>query len=141
MRRSAGIIYTDGKKILLLKRSEEVRNSGMWAPVAGKMEDDEDWLEVAKRESKEEIGTFTGKKIAEFQIGDNFKMFIYKVPQPFEVKLNDEHTKYEWVPLKDVKDYKLHHRFEDEWSRYLLAIERNNHSFKEWFLERINQSL
>ncbi len=137
MRRAAGILYTDGKKILLLKRSDEVNSPGKWAFVGGKVEDGEDWLTAAKRESEEEIGTCQGAKIAEFQVDNDFKTFIFKVDKPFKCKLNKEHDKYEWVPLDEVTEYKLHHRFKDEWSRYLLAIERHNHSFKEWLSQRI----
>lgn len=71
----AGILYTDGKTVLLLYRSEYVKaHSFTWAPTGGSIEDGEDLLEAAKRESLEEIGVFKGKQIAEFP-QDKFAMF------------------------------------------------------------------
>ena len=130
--RGAGILYTDGKKILLLYRSEKTKAHQLtWAPTGGSIEDGEDFLEAAKRESKEEIGVLKGHQIAGF-IKDPFVMFIFKVDKPFEAKLNDEHTKFEWIDLNKVSNYKLHPNFEKEWPKYLRAIEKNNRSFKEW---------
>ncbi len=127
----AGIIYTDGKKVLLLRRSKEVSSYPYtWAGPGGGIEKNESLLRAAERESKEEIGVFKGKKIAEFH--DKFVMYIYRVDKPFDVRLNKEHTDARWVALKDVAGYQLHPNFKKEWPRYLRAIEKNNSSFKEW---------
>jgi 8-oxo-dGTP pyrophosphatase MutT (NUDIX family) len=128
----AGILYTDGKKVLLLHRSKEARAYPFtWASTGGGIEGDEDLLQTAERESKEEIGILKGKRIAQFK-DDPFAMYIYRVDKPFNVKLNDEHTKSEWVDLDRVAQYKLHPNFKKEWPKYLRAIEKNNHSFSEW---------
>jgi len=127
----AGILYTDGKKVLLLHRSKEVRAEPYtWASTGGGIENNESLLRTAERESREEIGVLKGKKIAEFH--DKFVMYIYKVDKPFTVRLNNEHTEYRWVALKDVAGYRLHSNFKKEWPKYLRAIEKNNSSFKEW---------
>ena len=135
--RGAGILYTDGKKILLLYRSKEARVEPFtWAPTGGGIEDGESLLQTAERESKEEIGVLKGKKIAEF-LNDPFVMYIYKVDKPFNVKLNDEHTKSEWVDLNKVTDYKLHPNFEKEWPKYLKTIDKNSNSFSEWLENKV----
>lgn len=132
----AGILHTDGKKVLLLHRSGETRaHPHTWACSGGVIEDGEDSLQAAERESKEEIGCLKGKKLAEFS-NDPFIMYIYKVNKPFNVKLNDEHTESKWVDLNDVKDYELHPNFKKEWPKYLRAIEKSSNSFKEWLSSR-----
>lgn len=135
--KGAGILYTDGKKVLLLYRSAEAREYPLtWASTGGGIEGDEDLFQTAERESKEEIGVLKGKKITGF-LSDPFVMYIYKVDKPFEIKLNDEHTKSEWVTLDKVADYKLHPNFKKEWPKYLRAIDKNNHSFGGWLSSRV----
>lgn len=136
--KGAGILYTDGKKVLLLYRAPQTENYPLtWASAGGHIEDGEDLLHAAERESKEEIGVVKGKKITGF-LTDSFVMFIFKVDKPFEVNLNDEHTKAEWVKLNDVKDYKLHPNFKKEWPKYLRTIEKNNRSFGGWLSNKLN---
>ena len=135
--RGAGILYTDGKKILLLYRSVNTRaHPFTWAPTGGGIEKGENYLQTAERESKEEIGILKGRKIAEF-VNDPFIMYVYKVGKPFEVKLNDEHTKSEWVSLDKVNSYKLHPNFKKEWPKYLKAIQKSNSSFSEWLESKV----
>ena len=137
----AGILHTDGKKVLLLYRSANVRAyPHTWACAGGGIEDGENMLQAAERESKEEIGCMKGKKIAEFP-NDKFVMYIYKVDSPFDVKLNDEHTESKWVKLDEVVDYDLHPNFKKEWPKYLRAIRKGGQlgeckSFKEWLANR-----
>ena len=132
MKLGAGILYTNGHKVLLLHRSAKVKSySFTWAPTGGSIEDGENFLQAAERESKEEIGVLKGSKIAEF-VNDPFIMFIFKVDEPFKVQLNDEHTKSKWISLDKVIEYKLHPNFKKKWHKYLHAIEKNNHKFSEW---------
>lgn len=130
MKLGAGILYTDGKQVLLLHRSEATRAyPHTWASTGGGIEEGEDYLEAAKRESKEEIGTLQGNKIAEFT-ADPFVMYIFKVDKPFSVKLNNEHTEARWVSLDEVANYKLHPNFKKEWPKYLKSISKKR--FAEW---------
>jgi len=132
--KGAGIVYTDGKKVLLIKRSSKARDYPFtWASAGGNIEEGEGLKQAAERESREEIGTVKGRKIAEF-INVPFAMFIYKVDKPFVVKLNEEHTESKWVDLDSVGSYKLHPNFRKEWPNYLKAINKNNKSFSEWIL-------
>ncbi len=133
----AGILYTDGKKILLLHRSKDVKAHPLtWAPTGGGSEGDEDFLQTAERESKEEIGVFKGRKIVGFET-DPFVMYIYKVNKLFDVKLNNEHLEAKWIDLDKVDNYELHPNFKKEWPKYLRAIKKNNRSFREW-LSRVS---
>lgn len=125
----AGILYTTGKKVLLLKRSADSKNPLKWALVGGKREKNETPLETAKRESKEEIGFVKGKKIR--TVNGEFVVFIFKVEDTFKPNLNDEHLDYAWVDLKDVPEYDLHPKLRKKWEEYLKII-KSKLSFNEW---------
>src|SRR5262245_10905096 len=123
--RGAGILHTDGKQVLLLRRSSEAREHPYtWACAGGGIEAGEDLMHAARREAEEEIGTAPGAKIAEFT-SDPFVMYIFKVHKPFQVKLNAEHTDSNWVDLDKVSGYELHPNFRKEWPKYLDAIQKN----------------
>jgi len=134
----AGILYTDGKKILLLHRSKDATDfPSTWATAGGGIEEGEESLTAAERESKEEVGAVKGKRITGF-LSDPFIMYIYKVDRPFDITLNNEHTESAWVDLDKVIDYKLHPNFRKEWPKYLRAIDKNNHSFGGWLSSRVD---
>ena len=110
-RLAAGIVFTDGKHILLLKRNEK---HGTWSIPGGRAEKNETPLEAAKRESKEECGSCEGERFDHFYRrygSQNYHTFIFSVAKPFEVKISDEHKDFKWVPLKDVEDMNLHSKF------------------------------
>lgn len=136
--KAAGIIFTDGKKILLLKR-ETGDHSKTWAIPGGKAHEKETPIENAKREAKEEIGTVQGKEIDKYSV-ENFTGYIYKVDMPFKVTLNKEHSQYEWVDLDKVKEKNLHPSFAKEWPIYLKKIIKSNKrkTFKEWLKNHIS---
>lgn len=129
--KAAGIIFTDGDKILLLKRKTG-DHSGTWAIPGGKAHENETPHQNAKRESQEEIGTVQGKPFDKYLNG-NFTGFLYKVPSLFKIKLNKEHSEYEWVKIQDVVNKELHPEFKKEWPIYLSKIKNNKKkTFKEW---------
>ena len=53
--KAAGILYTDGEKVLLLKRSKIGGNPFTWDLAGGRAEKGESPFRNAKRESKEEL--------------------------------------------------------------------------------------
>lgn len=58
-RRAAGLLIEriDYKRVLLLLRSSEVMDPGLWGIPGGRVEDGEADLDAAEREATEEIGT------------------------------------------------------------------------------------
>lgn len=102
----AGIIFFDGKKVLMLKKP-----SGRWSFPGGKPIQGETPLETAKRETKEEVGILKGENIGELKFEQDdrtFHSFIYRVKQPFNVEISDEHIDYTWINFKKLPKIKLH---------------------------------
>jgi 8-oxo-dGTP pyrophosphatase MutT (NUDIX family) len=138
----AGIIFTDGKKILLLKRAEKGDSFGKWSVPGGKVENGENILDAAQRESKEECGYFGGYKFGHYDDADgrhHFHTFFYAVDKPFDVTLSDEHSDYKWIDLNDVSSYNLHPRLASNWPYFKNKIVNRFpqlKSFKEWVSSR-----
>lgn len=101
----AGIIFFDGKKVLLLKKP-----GGRWAFPGGKPIMGETPENTAERETKEEVGKVVGENIGEIRIELDdrlFYSFVYKVNEPFRVDLSKEHTDYKWVDYSELPKLKL----------------------------------
>ncbi len=139
-KRGAGILYTDGQHILLLKRGEKSDNAGTWGVPGGKAKKNEAPIDTALRETKEECGNApSGQQFANFLTKDgkhSFMCYLYSTDEQFDCTLSDEHTDYKWVPLDEVGKYNLHPKFKELWSRYKSAIENKFESrfssFSEW---------
>lgn len=102
----AGIIFFDGKEVLLLKK-----HGGRWVFPGGKPIQGETPLQTAKRETKEEAGKVVGDNVGEikFEFDDRtFYSYIFRIEKPFEVTLSDEHTDYAWVDYTELQKIKLH---------------------------------
>jgi len=110
---SSIVIYFDGKKVLLLKRKDDVPYGGKWGFPGGGAEKGETPEEAAIRETAEE----TGIKVLPEDL-----VFLDKVVSPdkrdvhvfacknFEgnvdaQKVYKEHDGYEWVAMDKLKDY------------------------------------
>lgn len=113
----AGILFTDGNSVLLLKRSNKGDENGNWGIPGGKMEDGETFLGTAQRETREEIGHLPScRRLSDLTSNNGrhiFKIFIVSVPKRFPCSLSDEHDDYNWVDFDDLKNYSLHHKFAD----------------------------
>lgn len=118
--KGAGILYTDGKHVLLLRRSQHVNNKHTWDFPGGKIEKGESLFKAAKRESREEIGLFKGEKIHKFD--DFFAVFVVRVKKLFKPKLNEEHDIYFWVDIDKVENYRLHPALVKNWMKYHETI-------------------
>ena len=99
------VFFTDGLRVLLLKRSSETYN-GMWCLPGGHAESGESDRETAEREVVEEIGTIMGYNYNS-HTRNGWATFFYKVDKPFDCKLNQEHSKYVWADLDEFKNYDL----------------------------------
>lgn len=137
-KRGAGILFTDGKQILLLKRSEDSDNPGTWGIPGGGARDGESSIANAVRETKEECGleSIPGSRSESLEQQDGrfqWTTFLYTVPEPFDVTMSHEHQASKWADLNSLSELHLHPKFKDELPRLLRAIRRKfSNSFVEW---------
>jgi 8-oxo-dGTP pyrophosphatase MutT (NUDIX family) len=141
---AAGLFLTDGDKVLLLKRSKKESHSGSWGIPGGKGEDSENYLECAKRETKEETG-----RLPEFKVlgyidepitNGTFRTFICKVTDLYRVKVSSEHSEYGWIKLKEVKKMDVHPSIKKNFSKILSILADNNVKITENLLEMADHS-
>lgn len=108
---AAGILFMakDGR-VLLVQRSAEGDHAGEWAIPGGKVEPGETAAQAAIREAHEEVGidpaaidADTMRQWTRRQAdGVDWTTFLVPVPEPFEPRLNGEHTAAEWVHPSEV---------------------------------------
>ena len=164
MKRSAGIFYTDGEQVLLLKKRKG-KSKNTWGLPGGGIEKGESALDGAKRESREEIGKVTGRnfgKVRELErrsdgrkseISHNWTTFFYKVDKPFKCRLSKEHSDWKWFDLNGIKKVKLHPKLKKYLKKHLRVVEKEfdvsikesfepnkETTFKEW-LYNISESM
>lgn len=136
----AGILFTDGNSILLLKRKEPSDHAGTWGIPGGRAKEKESPIDTALRETEEECGVGArGKQIARFHEKDghhNFHVFVYKVATPFDCKVSNEHSESKWVALAELKNYELHPRLRESLPHYLRAVNTTKRPFSEWLAAR-----
>lgn len=135
--KSAGIMFTDGESILLLKRSGEDTDSGTWDLPGGHSKSGETPLENAHREAIEEMGLkdIPGTKfnqIDKLQNGKQYTLFLYKVDKKFKPKLNKEHTNFEWVKFQNLKNKKIFSKLIQDIPECLKMIKKITSNFSEW---------
>lgn len=134
----AGIFFTDGESVLLLKRAKDKTDTGeTWGLPGGKMEEGETAIGTAKRECQEECGHVEGHRFEKSEEKDHrfhWTTFFYKVAKPFDCKLSDEHTDWEWISFEDLDNYDLHPKFDENVDRYLDIVKRKFGviEFKNW---------
>jgi len=111
---ASGVLVTDGSRVLLLKRSSEVLDPGLWGIPGGAIPVDhqtgrgKDPKKSAFDEAREEMGgipsgSLAGKYVFRGNGGLTFTTFVWKVApeklDKFKPRLNWEHTN--WM-LKDI---------------------------------------
>lgn len=138
MKFGAGILFTDGHKMLLLKRAEG-DGENTWGLPGGGAKDGESPLQTAKREVREECGIsqIPGTKWTELtQEGNDFTWttFLYAVKVPFDVgELSSEHSDSSWVNLSEIGSKTLHPKLKPQIPDYLGLIRRKfGQKFTEW---------
>jgi 8-oxo-dGTP pyrophosphatase MutT (NUDIX family) len=111
---SAGILFFSNKRILLIKRSKYVSESGTWGiPGGGAESKEQNALQTALRETEEEIGFVPDFDILEKHVrvkksGKEYVTFVVRAKERFEPILNYESSDWAWVPFKKIHKYKLH---------------------------------
>lgn len=139
MNRGAGILFTDGKKILLLKRAPDDQDGNTWGIPGGGAHENETQHQTAVRETQEECGI---KKIpgTKFDIFEQkyptfqWTTFLYAVSAQFELKtLSKEHTNWFWFDLETIKDADLHPKLRPQIESYVKSIRKEfGKKFEEW---------
>lgn len=128
-KRSGGsIVFTNGKKILLLRRSKGSGGSGKWDLPGGRSNPGETLNRTAVRETKEECGRVEGKLFHEVTFEHKnviWSIFFYKVSGTFVCKLSHEHDDWKWVKIDDIPRLKLHHKLKEHLNKYIIAIREN----------------
>lgn len=139
--RGAGILFTNGKKVLLLKRADG-DHQDTWGQPGGKVEPGETTIDAAVREAKEECGVVTGSRIAQFEEkdgGHQWDTFIYKVDKPFKCRLSNEHSKWKWFTFDELDNVNLHPKLKENIALYVRAIRRSQkdyQTFEEWVKQK-----
>jgi dATP pyrophosphohydrolase len=110
MQKSITNIVTDGERVLLLKRG----STAPWMPnkycfPGGKIEDGENIVIAGLRELKEETGISYPESVVEYidvKFRSNYskRVLLLKYKDLPKVKLNWEHSDYEWVSIKNIFD-------------------------------------
>ena len=126
----AGILFTDGKSVLLLKSKDE----GEWELPGGHAKEGETAYETAARETREETGlkSIPGDQIGASQSQNMFTTFVFQVKKPFETRPSNEHSDSEWIPFKELKAKTLHPRLEASFPEYFKIIRKKLRNFSEW---------
>lgn len=137
LKRAAGIIFTDGKSILLLQRSDSGKHPETWALPGGKAKEGESDIATAIREVKEETGieSIPGHRFDEMANKENNKKFtayFYWTDKQFDVSLSNEHLDWAWVSFDQMKEYSLHPKLKEHLPEYLRKIRRKTSNFSEW---------
>lgn len=141
MKKAAGIVFTDGKSILLMKRAGEGEHIGTWALPGGKAKDGETEIGNAIREVKEETGlnSIPGYRFdsASNKEGTHkFTTFFYRVTKPFDVTLSSEHSEFKWVDVDKVESMDLHPKVRKSMPEYIGKIRHKTTSFREYVENR-----
>lgn len=137
LKKAAGIVFTDGKSILLMKRAGEGEHIGTWALPGGKAKEGETEIGNAIRETKEETGltSIPGRRFDSMSNKSGLKKFtafFYHVSKPFDVTLSKEHSDYEWIDFENLKNKELHPKLKENIPDYLHKIQKKVRNFSEW---------
>jgi 8-oxo-dGTP pyrophosphatase MutT (NUDIX family) len=107
-RMGAGILFVtpDGKGLFTRRAPGDGRDHpGEWAFPGGRVEEDEEPADAARREATEEIGHLAKWELAPLhrETRDNvdFTSFGQPVPAEFDPVLNEEHNDHVWADLRD----------------------------------------
>jgi 8-oxo-dGTP pyrophosphatase MutT (NUDIX family) len=140
MIKGAGILFTDGHKILLLKRAEG-DHMGSWGLPGGGSKKGESDINTAHREVEEECGKKApGSRFGKFvEKGKDhdWTTFLYSVNNTFCCSLSEEHSDYRWIAIDKLDGYGLHPKLKQNMGKYLKKIEKRFKpgNFSEWLVQ------
>lgn len=117
--KASGLWITDGNVVLLLMRSQSSDMGGTWGLPGGHLEDGENPLDAAFRETSEEAGyvpPFYGLGAKKYNKGYvTYELQVQPKYTGWKPKLNDEHTDYKWATVEWINHNwdKLHPGVQD----------------------------
>ena len=86
-----------GVEVLVLHRAGRGDGDWAWTPPGGALLPGESHLDCARRELREEAGL--DLEAVRVDHDHPFAVFAVQVPDGAEVRLSDEHDRYEWLPV------------------------------------------
>ena len=129
---------------LLLKRSEKMIYANQWRMIGGKVEDGEAYWQAAFRELKEEIHAspslfWTVPSVNTFYEAKSdtihhIPAFAAEINEDQMIRLDDEHTGFEWVNAADIDDY-INWPEQKRLIRLIDTIISNQQILPEWIIE------
>lgn len=118
-----GFIVNDNKLLIIKRAPDEVQMPGIWEVPGGRLDPGEHPQKGLQREVEEETGLTVEVKhplsVRHFERVDGqtitMMIFLCKVldNQVKGVKLSEEHSEYEWIPIEKSKD-KISEFYHDE---------------------------
>ncbi len=113
VKKSAWLMLEVDGKVLMLKRGPKANNPNLWNFPGGNIDPGETAIQGVIRESFEEAGIKVKPDQLKFITAltvKNRALAYYRVKMDDfpKVKINNESSKYEWVPKKKIKNKKLH---------------------------------
>jgi len=133
----------DGVYLLALQRSQEVRYSGQWRMVGGKVQEEESSTAAARRELKEETGQspmkfWTVPSINQFY--DHQSDAIHQIPafaaeisKDATIRLNHEHVDFSWISEEQIEGY-ISWPEQQRLMRLVADIVTHQKILKEWII-------
>ncbi len=108
-KRSAGLLFMSGGRVLLLRRSATSNNAGLWGLPGGQRDTGEHADEAAWRESCEEMGWVPpARVVGQLRLERQHRRKRYDIfacqcspraRERFVPRLNGEHDRYKWASL------------------------------------------
>lgn len=131
-------------KVLVFKRSVEVRYPNQWRMIGGKVKNEEKLYKTALRELKEETGLtpilfWTIPSVNQFY--DHRTDTIHQIPafgaditSNLDIKLNHEHSAYKWISEDEIDSY-ISWPEQRRLMKLLITIVNKNEILKEWIIK------
>ena len=109
-----GMIYKDGKWLIVKRKDDEVAFPGKWQVPGGKVQGKENCISCLKREVLEETGLEVKniRYLYDYEFTRPDKHHVIGIVflcdwESGEVKMSDAHTDFKWVTSEEAKNHDL----------------------------------